>query len=101
MITRTNYAKNIIANFIKKNELCIEEDNFEELNRYVLQCTDLGLALEAIGKLDEEYKEYIANIIQSYDLNLKVGYKKNKMQNNQKYKRLQKMKKNNKRKNRR
>lgn len=61
MITRTNYAKNIIANFIKKNELCIEEDNFEELNRYVLQCTDLGLALEAIGKLDEEYKEYIAN----------------------------------------
>ena len=61
MITRTNYAKNIIANFIKKNGLCIEEDNFEELNRYVLQCTDLGLALEAIGKLDEEYKEYIAN----------------------------------------
>ena len=51
--------------------------------------------------LDILYKEYIANIIQSYDLNLKVGYKKNKMQNKQKYKRLQKMKKNNKRKNRR
>lgn len=51
--------------------------------------------------LDILYKEYITNIIQSYDLNLKVGYEKNKMQNKQKYKRLQKMKKNNKRKNRR
>ena len=51
--------------------------------------------------LDILYKEYGANIIQSYDLNLKVGYEKNKMQNKQKYKRLQKMKKNNKRKNRR
>lgn len=50
--------------------------------------------------LDILYKEYITNIIQSYDLNLKVEHKKNKMKNKQKYKRIQKIKKNSKRKNR-
>ena len=58
MLTKENYAKYIITKFISDNKLDMAITDFKELNKYALQSSDLCIALNALGMLDSEYKEY-------------------------------------------
>lgn len=58
MLTKENFAKGIIYKFIKSEKLNNKID-FKELNKYVPQCTSLGIALEYLGLLNDAYKDYI------------------------------------------
>lgn len=60
MITKKVYAQYLIDEFKYKNNIPYDTPN-NELNMYVPQSTSLGIGLETLGNLDNEYKEYISN----------------------------------------
>lgn len=57
MITKRDYANHVVIQFMNDNNITSRED----LNRYVMSSTSLGIALEYLGELDEGYKDYIAS----------------------------------------
>lgn len=67
MLTKKKLADFIIKDFIYSSDMEEEnliengEINYKKLNSFVPQCTTLGIALEFMGKLDDEYKDYIAD----------------------------------------
>ena len=58
MMTKKVYAQYLIDDFKYKNSIPIDTPN-KELNKYVLQNTSLGIGLEVLGDLSDEYKDYI------------------------------------------
>lgn len=65
MITKTQYANQIVKEFIDQRNLDIKGITEEDLVYYVYQSTSLGVALETLGvltkeKYPEEY-EYLSN----------------------------------------
>ena len=58
MLTKKTYAQYLVNTFKKENNIPFDTPN-KDLNKYVGVSTSLGIALEYLGDLNEDHKEYI------------------------------------------
>lgn len=60
MISKKMYAKHIVNEYIQNRKLDTQ-GGYKDLNEYVKDNASLGIALDVLGYLDEDNKQYIEN----------------------------------------
>lgn len=60
MISKKMYAKHIVNEYIQNRKLD-PQGGYKDLNEYVKDNASLGIALDILGYLDEDNKQYIEN----------------------------------------